>query len=54
MNRYVFFAIVVLFCTVTDLGTKYLAEQQLASVTRRWDHPIERTVEGASGGTIRV
>ncbi|MFT4702970.1 MAG: lipoprotein signal peptidase [Bradymonadia bacterium] len=45
MNRYVFFAIVVLVGVGLDQWTKALALDELASRSTRWDHRIERVVE---------
>lgn len=50
MNKYVLFALIVISTVGLDLWTKRIAEDQLASVSRRWDHPIERTVETETDG----
>ena len=44
MNKYAVFAIIVVTAVVLDLWTKNIAENNLASVTSRWAHPIEREV----------
>lgn len=50
MNRYVYFAIIVIVSVVADHVTKYWAEQNLASRTSRWNHGIERVVDDAQNG----
>ncbi|MCB9507732.1 MAG: signal peptidase II [Myxococcales bacterium] len=54
MSRYIFFFVVAGLAVFADLGTKHLAEEQLASVTRRWDHPMERVVAGERGASLSV
>ena len=50
MNKYLVFGLIVVVAVGLDLWTKNIAENNLASVTRRWDHPITRTVDGAPPG----
>ena len=54
MNKYALFATIVLVSIVLDLWTKNIAENQLASVTARWDHPIEMEVEIPDEGILTV
>lgn len=44
MNKYAVFAIIVVVAVVLDLWTKTLAENALASVSRRWEHTLDRVV----------
>ncbi|MFT6400374.1 MAG: lipoprotein signal peptidase [Bradymonadia bacterium] len=41
MNKYVVFISIVLVAVFLDLWTKNIAENNLASVTSRWDHSLE-------------
>ncbi len=50
MNKYAVFATIVLVSVFLDLWTKNIAENNLASVTSRWDHPLEREVVDADDG----
>jgi len=52
MNRYVLFAIIVVVSVVADIGTKLWAENNLASRSTRWEHPIELVVTDAQDGLI--
>ena len=54
MNKYAVFAIIVIVSVFLDLWTKNIAENQLASVTARWDHPIEMEVEVPDEGILTV
>lgn len=46
MNKYVAFGLIAFAALALDLWTKRMAEEDLASVSRRWEHPIERVVDG--------
>ncbi len=52
MNKYGFFALIVLLAVSADLLTKKRAEDELASITRRWNHPIEVIVEAEGPTTV--
>lgn len=45
MNKYVVFISIVLVAVFLDLWTKNIAENNLASVTSRWDHSLELNPE---------
>lgn len=51
MNRYVYFAIIVLVSVVADQATKVWAQNNLASRSSRWEHSVVRTVDTDEAGT---
>lgn len=54
MNKYAIFGIIVVVAVFLDLWTKTIAENNLASVSSRWEHTLEVTVDGvpAEGTTL--
>lgn len=51
-NKFVFFAVIVVFGVLLDQWTKVVAVEELASRTTRWDHRIERTVDTDEDTTV--
>lgn len=50
MNRYVYFAIIVIVSVAADQATKVWAQNNLASRSSRWEHSVVRTVDADDAG----